>query len=66
MPRIRESPNIPSNGGQTNVAVLSIITGHQEVLIIGRISRRLLRTPRDLSSTQRFKKLLVKVIVLES
>jgi len=51
MPRIRESPNIPSNGGQTNVAVLSIITGHQEVLIIGRISRRLLRTPRDLSST---------------
>ena len=66
MPRIWESPNIPSNGGWTNIAVLSIITGHQEVLIIGRISRRLLRTLRDLSSTQRFKKLLAKVMVLGS
>ena len=66
MPRIRESPNIPSNGGQTNVAVLSIITGCQEVLIIRRISRRSLRTPRDLSLIWRFKKLLVKVMVLES
>jgi len=51
MPRSRESPNIPSNGGQENTAVLSIITGRQEVSITGRISRRLLRTPRDLSST---------------
>ena len=66
MPRSWESPNIPSNGGQKNTAVLSIITGCQEVLITGRISRRSLRTPRDLSSIQRFKKLLIKVMVSRS
>ena len=63
MPRSWESPNIPSNGRQKNAAILSIITECQEVLITGRISRRSLRTPRDLSSIQRFKKLLIKVMV---
>jgi len=63
MPRSQSSPNILSNGGQNNAAILSIITGHQEVSINRRISRRSLRTPRDLSLTQRFKKLLIKVIV---
>ena len=63
MPRSQESPNIPSNGGQKNTTALSVIIGHQEVLRTGRISRRSLRTPRDLSSTWRFKKLLIKVMV---
>ena len=31
MPRIQESPNIPSNDGQTNVVVLSITIGRQKV-----------------------------------
>ena len=66
MPRNQKFPNIPSNSEQMNVAILSIITEYQEVSIIGRVSRRSLRTSRDLSSTQRFKKSLIKVVVLES
>ena len=66
MPRNQKFPNIPSNGGQMNIAVFSIITECQEVSIIERVSRRSLRMSRDLSSMQRFKKLLIKVVVLRS
>ena len=40
MPRNQKSPSIPNNGGWRNVVTLSITIEHQEVLKIGRNSRR--------------------------
>ena len=48
--------SIPSNGGQKIAAVLSIITEHQEASKIGKNSRRVLKTPREPSSTTKSKK----------
>jgi len=59
----QEYLNIPNNGGQKIAAVLSTSTDHQEVLRIGRNSRRLSKTPRDHSSMTKFKKLQIKVTV---
>jgi len=39
-PRNQEFPNIPSNGGQMNVVVLSTTIEQQEASKIGRTSKR--------------------------
>ena len=46
-----------------SVADLSTTTGHQEAWITGRNSRKLLRIPKDPSSTWRFKKSWIRVVV---
>ena len=66
MQRNQDYLNIPNNDGQKIAAVLSTSTDHQEVLRIGRISRRLSKTPRDLSLTTKFKKLQIKVVGSEN
>jgi len=66
MPRNQEFPSIPNSGGQMIVVDLSITIEHQEVLKIGRTSRKLLRISRDLFLTQKFKKSLIKGKVLEN
>ena len=63
MQKNQEYLNIPNNGGWKIAAILLISTDHQEVLRIGRNSRRLSKIPRDHSSMTKFKKLQVKVMV---
>jgi len=64
MPRNQECPSIPNNGGWMIVVNLSTTIEHQEVLKIGRTSRKLLRTSRDPFLTKKFKKSLIKEKVL--
>jgi len=64
MPRNQECPSIPNNGGWTIVVDLSTTIKHQEVLKIGRTSRKLLRTSRDPFLMKKFKKSPIKEKVL--
>ena len=66
MQKNQDYRNIPNNGGWKSAAVLSTPTDHQEVLRIGRISRRLSKPPRDYSLTTKFKKLQIKIVVLRN
>ena len=47
MPRNQEFSSIPNSGRQTIVVNLSTTIEHQEVLKIGRTSRKLLRISRE-------------------
>jgi len=66
MPRNQKSPSIPNNGGWRNAVALSITIECQEVLKIGRNSRRQLKMSRDHFLTIKFKKLRTRVMVLEN
>jgi len=63
-PRNQEFPSIPNSGGRTIVVDLSTTIEHQEILKIGRTSRKLLRTSRDPFLTKKFKILLIKGKIL--
>ena len=64
MPRNQGSPSIPNSGGWTIVVDLSTTIEHQEVLKIGRTSRKLLRISRDPFLMKKFKKSSIKENVL--